>query len=85
MILLFGTRAMLAIINVVTFVCGYCGVHADQRVTMRSTRLTLFFVPLFPLSRSYFNECSNCGAITPLSSAQARHSLEWARSHQAGS
>ena len=82
MFLLLGSRATLAIINVVTFVCRYCGVSAEQRVTRRSTRLTLFFVPLLPLATSYYNQCSNCGGITRLSPAQAKHSLEWARTNQ---
>jgi hypothetical protein len=81
--LLFGSKAVDAVINIVTFICGYCGVAADQRITKRATKLTLFFVPLFSLKSSYFNECANCGGITPLTAAQADHSVEWARTHPA--
>lgn len=77
MFLLFGTRATQAVINVVAFVCGYCGVHAQQRVLKRSTKLTLFFVPLFPISTSYMNQCTHCGALTRITADQARHSLAW--------
>jgi len=81
MFLLFGTRASQSVINVVSFVCGYCGTLAEQRVIKRSTKFTLFFVPLFPFSTSYLNSCTHCGGTTKLTAAQARHSLEWARTH----
>ncbi|PZE24191.1 MULTISPECIES: zinc-ribbon domain-containing protein [unclassified Curtobacterium] len=77
MFLLLGSRTTQAVLNLVAFVCGYCGVHAQQRVVKRSTKLTLFFVPLFPISTSYVNECTNCGAVTRITAAQARHSLTW--------
>lgn len=79
MFLLFGTKAVQTLMNVVVFACHYCGTAADQRVFKRSTRLTLFFMPLFPLASSFFNECSRCGGTTELSAAQANHSLDWAR------
>lgn len=80
MLLIFGTRLSEAVINVVRFVCAYCGADAAQNVVKRTNRFTLFFVPLFPVSTKYHNECSNCGGQTELTSAQAQHSLEWARS-----
>ena len=81
MFLLFGTRTADAVINVVAFVCHYCGVHAQQHVVKRSTRVTLFFIPLLTVSSSYFNTCGNCGGATDLTKAQAQHSLEWARTN----
>nr|WP_241984650.1 zinc-ribbon domain-containing protein [Cryobacterium adonitolivorans] len=67
--------------NIVSFVCGYCGTLSEQHVVKNSHRLTLFFLPLFPLSTTYSNACTHCGGTTRLSAAQARHSLEWARTH----
>lgn len=81
MILVFGTRAFEAVMAIVAFACSYCGVNAPQSVIKRVVRLTLFFVPLFPVSTSYRNECSNCGGVTRLSRAQARHSVSWAATH----
>ena len=83
MFLLFGTRAHRAVINVVSFVCGYCGILAQQRVVKKSTKLTLFLMPLFPLAKSYANECTNCGGTTRLTATQVRHSLDWATSRAA--
>lgn len=81
MFLLFGTKAVQTVLNVVTFVCGFCGVAADQRVIKSSNRITLFFIPLIPIGSSHYNECSNCGGVTELTAAQAAHSVEWARTH----
>ena len=78
MFLLFGTSVRETIINVVTFVCGYCSVRAPQNVIKRSNRFTLFFIPLFSFSTKYVNQCANCGRLTGLTQEQARHSLEWA-------
>jgi len=75
--LIFGTRASDTLLTVVQFVCGVCGVHAAQRVVRRTTRLSLFFVPLVPLSRSYRNECVNCGAVTRLTAEQADRAQAW--------
>jgi hypothetical protein len=83
MFLLFGTRTAEALINVVSFICGYCGVQAAQNVVKRSTKFTLFFVPLFSFSTSFTNVCTNCGGATALTKSQAQHSLDWARTHNA--
>src|SRR3712207_8713952 len=60
-ILLFGTRAFLEPIVTVTFVCAFCGLSVPQQVYRRVNRFTLFFIPLFTVSRRHFVECSNCG------------------------
>jgi hypothetical protein len=78
MILLFGTRASLALLAVVTFVCQHCGTAAEQHVYKRTLRFTLFFIPLFPVSRGYYVECSHCGGTTALTEDQATHGVEWA-------
>jgi predicted RNA-binding Zn-ribbon protein involved in translation (DUF1610 family) len=84
--LLFGTRAYLNHLATVSFACPYCGRVAPQEVLEAANRFTLFFLlPLFTLSRDYFNRCTNCGGETPLTAEQARNSQEWAASHpQAG-
>lgn len=83
MFLLFGTRASDTVVNVVQFVCSYCTVAAGQNVVKRANRFTLFFVPLFSFSTSYYVECSNCGGVTNLTKAQADNSLEWSRRRSA--
>jgi hypothetical protein len=77
MLLIFGTTLHETLINVVSFVCGYCHVQAPQNVIKRSHRFTLFFLPLFSFSTRYVNQCTNCGAETALTAQQAQNSLEW--------
>lgn len=77
MLLIFGTGIRETIINVVSFVCGYCHMNAPQNVIKRSHRFTLFFLPLFSFSTRYVNQCSNCGAETALAPQQVQKSLEW--------
>lgn len=81
MLLIFGNRVSVTVINVVTFVCGYCGVRAPQNVLKRSNRFTLFFVPLFSFSTKFLNQCSNCGGETALTANQAKSSLAWTQTH----
>jgi hypothetical protein len=81
MFLILGTRLSQAVINVVSFVCGYCGVLAPQHVVRRRTKFTLFFLPLFTVATRFVNECTNCGGVTELTAEQARHSVAWVESH----
>ena len=80
MILLFGTRASAALRATVWFVCHFCGFHAAQQVVERRTRLTLFFLPLFTVSRSYANVCTSCGREVDLSRDQVENAERWAAS-----
>lgn len=75
MFLLFGTRVSEQIVNVVTFVCGFCHTNAQQHVIRAANKFTLFFVPLFAFSKRYYNECTNCGGHTALTREQVDHSL----------
>ncbi|WP_209559993.1 zinc-ribbon domain-containing protein [Frigoribacterium sp. PvP032] len=78
MFLLFGTSVRQALLTVVVFACRFCGQTVQQQVARRSTRFTLFFVPLFTVSKRYHVQCTNCGGVTDLTREQAEHSQEWA-------
>ena len=85
MFLIFGVTPRERVLTDVAFTCQYCGVHAVQHVIERASRFSLFFLPLFTVSRTYANVCSNCGGVTPLTREQATHGLEWAeRNRQVG-
>jgi hypothetical protein len=79
--LIFGTDLSEKVVNVVSFVCGFCGADAKQDVIKSSTRFTLFFIPLFSFGTRYRNQCTNCGAEAALTAVQARNSLQWSASH----
>jgi hypothetical protein len=76
--LLFGTRPALTLLTIVTFRCDYCGHTVAQHVYRQTNKFTVFFLPLFSFSTSYFVECTNCGGSTALTEAQARRSVETA-------
>ncbi|TWX39957.1 zinc-ribbon domain-containing protein [Frigoribacterium sp. ACAM 257] len=76
MFLLFGTSVRQALLTVVVFACRFCGRTVEQQVARRSTRFTLFFVPLFTVSKRYHVQCTNCGGVTDLTREQAEHSQD---------
>lgn len=44
--------------------CEICGVTAGQVMIRRTTKFSLFFIPLFPVKpASYYVQCTNCGAV----------------------
>lgn len=79
MLLIFGMTPRERVLAVVAFVCEYCGVHATQHVIESANRFSLFFIPLFAVSRQHFVVCSNCGGTTALTREQATHGMEWAQ------
>jgi hypothetical protein len=80
MFLLFGSRASQRVVNVVTFVCGFCRTNAPQHVITSKNKFTLFFVPLFTFSTKHYNACTNCGGRTALTRQQVDHSMRLAQS-----
>lgn len=75
MLLLLGTRTRDAIIALVIFLCPYCRTNAAQQVVKRSTKFTLFFVPLFTIRSTFYNRCTHCRGVTDLTREQADHAL----------
>ncbi|MEO6436465.1 MAG: zinc-ribbon domain-containing protein [Tepidisphaeraceae bacterium] len=65
-ILLFGTKAIVSDdpeARPISAVCPQCGQRTDILAKRYRTWFTLFFLPLFPVSRSRaFSQCGNCGA-----------------------
>lgn len=83
MFLIIGSRPVLTVLSVVTFVCPHCRHEARQRVMRQQQKLTLFFIPLLSLGSSWFVECEHCGTATELTRQQAEHSQQWAATHGA--
>jgi len=62
-LILFGIRTREHLLSTIVMVCEVCGVNAAQALVKRSTKFTLFFIPVFPVRRStYHLECAHCGA-----------------------
>lgn len=85
MLLIFGATPRERLLTPVTFVCEYCRTRAEQHVVESATKFSIFFIPLFTVSKRYFVACSNCGGTTALTKEQATHGVEWAaRNRQMG-
>ena len=64
MFLLLGFRTRDTVAFRRWLLCEVCRIEAEQTVIKRSTRFTLFFVPLFPVKPStYYVQCANCNAF----------------------
>ena len=67
MFLLFGFKTVERALPSRLSNCRYCGVYAEQHLVERASKFTLFFIPVFTMSRTYFVTCSNCGQRSSLS------------------
>ncbi|MFC8614990.1 zinc-ribbon domain-containing protein [Micromonospora purpureochromogenes] len=72
MFFIFGLRTSVNRSGVVTAVCRNCGNRAAQVISRRSTKFTLFFIPLIPVRTRYVQQCSFCGAEYGISKDEAR-------------
>ena len=78
--ILFGFRSRDRQVSVRTMICEVCGVSAAQVLTRRSTRLTVFFVPLFPVRpSSHHLQCTHCGAVRSVGRVSAESCLPGAK------
>lgn len=70
MLLLFGFKTAVKELGRRHATCPNCGQNASQRIDERSTRFTLFFIPLFSTGRRYLRTCSYCGITSELSRSE---------------
>jgi hypothetical protein len=71
-VIIFGFRTNVRRLAMLTMVCAVCGSTAAQAVSKRTTKLTVFFIPLFPVRRgTYHLQCTYCGTGSPLDPADA--------------
>jgi transcription elongation factor Elf1 len=61
-----GLRSYLEVLGIVTLVCRACGNPVAHRIEEQVRRVTLFFVPLFQISRRTRMTCTYCGTTTEL-------------------
>lgn len=78
--IIFGFRSFVKQLAILTLVCGNCHNPAAHRVLQVTRMFTLFFIPLFPISRTRHMTCTFCGAGTRLNKAQTEQLLAGANS-----
>ena len=69
--IIFGFRTSVTQLAVFTMVCAVCGNQAAQTILKRTTKFSLFFIPLFPVRTKYVAQCSFCGATRPVDRSEA--------------
>ncbi|MGC5614610.1 zinc-ribbon domain-containing protein [Georgenia sp. Z1491] len=68
--IIWGSRTKRRHVLTTNLVCSRCHNPAANHLFLLITKFTLFFIPLFPVSRKRFLECTFCGTQTSLSKEQ---------------
>jgi zinc-ribbon family len=64
--IIWGARTYARVLATLMLVCQRCGNPAAHHVVQRTTKFTLFFIPLFPVSVRRSLTCTFCGTSTPI-------------------
>ncbi|MBA3529903.1 MAG: zinc-ribbon domain-containing protein [Propionibacteriaceae bacterium] len=59
------------LVTTLVFVCSTCGNNAPHHLIRRVRKLSLFFIPLFPLSAKYVDSCTACGRVIEVNKDEA--------------
>ena len=73
--IIFGFRTYVKNLAMLTLVCGSCHNPAAHRVSQITRKFTLFFIPLFPISRKYAVTCAACGTSSRVTKEQVDQML----------
>lgn len=82
MLIIFGTKRYRDVLGVLTLVCRFCGSPAAHRFEELTNKFTLFFIPLFKVSRTWTMQCAMCAAESRLDRSEAERLLHSARLRQ---
>jgi hypothetical protein len=67
--LIFGFKSSDRRLTAPVLFHAYCGATVAQVLIKRSTKFSLFFIPLFPVRPArYYMQCTNCGVTQEVSS-----------------
>jgi len=62
--LIFGLKSRDSRVGSHVRPCEVCGAVAAQILIRRTTKFSLFFIPLFPVKpAAYYMQCTNCGTV----------------------
>lgn len=81
--IIFGFKPYVTLMAVVALVCTRCHNRAAHRVSRRVNKLTIFFIPLFMVSRKYEMSCVACAAQSSLTESEVEALRERARQQDA--
>jgi uncharacterized Zn finger protein len=69
--LIFGLGVSEVLLATLYFACETCGNQAAHQLVKRVRKLSLFFIPLFPVGTRYLDSCTACGRTLEVSREQA--------------
>jgi len=59
--LIWGTRWSSTPLGQISYNCSQCGKQTVHTAYIRKGKFTLFFIPIFPISKQYLIACNLCG------------------------
>ena len=71
-LLIWGTRRYVQQLLMTMLVCNNCHNPAAHALRKFTTKFTLFFIPLFPVSSRHQLQCTYCGFASELAKEQAQ-------------
>jgi hypothetical protein len=71
MFLIYGWKQYVRVLGVLMLVCQQCTRPAEHVLRRFTTKVTLFFIPLFPVGRKHTLQCTACEAEVKISKEQA--------------
>ncbi len=72
MLLIWGFRRYVQQLLMTMLVCNNCRNPAAHALRKFTTKFTLFFIPLFPVSNRHQLQCTYCGYASDLAKEQAQ-------------
>ena len=74
--IIFGTSGKTVQLAMINLLCGFCGNPAAHALRKRVTKVSLFFIPLFPIAPAKHSmQCTFCGAGSEISKEDAEQML----------
>ena len=70
--IIYGYRTRNKPLGQMQYVCPKCSQNANHTVVKTQYMMTLFFVPLFPVSSKYTATCNNCRFQEKVEKQQAK-------------
>lgn len=71
MMIIMGYRSRNKVMGQVQYVCPQCRQNSFHTVVRSRRWFTLYFIPLFPISKNTSSRCNMCGLMTPFDNAEA--------------
>jgi hypothetical protein len=69
--LIFGLTASDTVLGTLGYPCDYCGNNAPHHLVRRTRKISLFFIPILPISTKYLDTCTACGRVIDVPRQQA--------------